>query len=63
MRIGPESGTATRLVKTPTTETSSKLVAMIGAVATCTAKETARRFESSSGGFLNGRRMVCFTSA
>jgi hypothetical protein len=63
VRIGPESGTATRLVSTPITETSSKLVAMIGVVAIWAARETAKRFESRSGGLWNGRRTVCFTSA
>jgi hypothetical protein len=32
VRIGPEIGTATRLVRTPITETWSKLVAMMGVV-------------------------------
>jgi hypothetical protein len=51
--IGPEGDTATRLVKTPTIETSLKLVAMIGVVEIWAARETVRRFESSSSGFLN----------
>jgi hypothetical protein len=60
--IPPESSTATRLIKTPIIETSLKLVAMIGVVEIWAATETARTFESSSGGFLNRRRMVHFTN-
>gem|GEM_PF-5799057 len=56
--IGPESGTATRFVNTPTTDTSSKEAAMIGAVAICAASEIERRFDTTSGGFPNGRRIV-----
>ena len=41
MRIGPENNTATRLVKTLITETSSKLIAIIGVVAIWAAKESA----------------------
>jgi hypothetical protein len=33
VRIGPESGTPTRMVTTPITEPSSKFVAAIGVVA------------------------------
>ena len=61
--ILPESGTATRLIKTPIIETSLKLVAaMLGVVEIWAARETARTFESSSGSFLNRRRMVRFTN-
>jgi hypothetical protein len=61
VRIGPESGTATRLVSTPITETSSKPAATIGAVAIWAERETASRFETCSGGFLNGLSRVPMT--
>jgi hypothetical protein len=61
VRIGPESGTATRLVSTPITETSSKAAATIGAVAIWAESETERRFEICSGGFLKGLRRVLST--
>src|SRR5215218_589978 len=54
VRIGPDSGTARRFVRTPITATSSKLAATIGVVAVCAARETEIRFESVSGGFLKG---------
>ena len=62
-RISQESDTATRLVKTLMIETCSKLVAIIGAVAIWTAREIAKRFESSLGGLLKGCKTVRFTDA
>ena len=54
MRIGPESGTARRLVRTPITDTSPKLAATIGVVALCAARETESSFERACGGFAEG---------
>ncbi|HEX5914235.1 MAG TPA: hypothetical protein VFY54_14005 [Rubrobacter sp.] len=54
MRIGPESGTARRLVRTPITDTSPKLAATIGVVALCAARETESSFERACGGFAKG---------
>jgi hypothetical protein len=45
-------------VRTPITDTSSKLAATIGVVAACAASETARRFETGSGCPLRGSRSV-----
>ena len=61
--IGAESGTAMRLVTAPITEASPKLEAIIGAVAIWAAKEPAKRFESSSGDFSTGRKIVRETNA
>ena len=49
VRIGPERGTAIRLVSTPIIETSSKLAATMGVVAIWAARETASRSEITSG--------------
>jgi len=49
--MGPEIGTAMRLVSTPMRETSSKLAAIIGVVEIWAARETASRFESDWGRF------------
>src|SRR5919112_6467957 len=54
IRIGPESGTATRLVNTPTMETSSKVAATMGDVAIWAARETEMRFDSCLGGLFSG---------
>ena len=56
--MGPESGTATRLVRNPIADTSSKLAATIGVVAAWAASETARRFETDSGRPWRGLRSV-----
>src|SRR5919112_6386188 len=58
MRIGPEIGTAMRLVSTPTRETWSKVAATTGEVATWAARETAMRLEIWPGGLANGLRRV-----
>ena len=46
IKIGPESGTAMRLVNTPTTETCSKVAATMGDVASWAARETEMRFDT-----------------
>ena len=49
IRIGPDSGTAMRLVNTPTMETSSKVAATMGDVASWAATETEMRFDTCAG--------------
>ena len=58
MRMGPESGTATRFVSTPTRETWSKVAATMGEVAIWAARETEIRLESWPGGLAKGLSRV-----
>ena len=50
VRMGPETGTAIRFVRTPTVETSSKVAATMGAVDTWAARDTEIRSETARGG-------------
>ena len=54
IRMGPERGTATRFVSTPTRETWSKVAATMGEVAIWAPRETEIRFESCRGGLAKG---------
>src|SRR5918994_4257987 len=61
IRMGPESGTATRFVSTPTREIRSKVAATMGDVAIWAARETEIRFDSCRGGFAKGLSRGCST--
>src|SRR5215217_9679439 len=58
IKIGPDSGTAMRLVNTPTMETWSKVAATMGDVASWAARETEMRFDSCVGGLFSGLNKV-----